>query len=248
MLVRECLLVVAVMALMGASTHAQGDQDKTPVGSWMLKPNTGISDLWLLVEKEKGWAIGTRTAVTVDGARVAHTSFKISGRAWRCVEIIEGSRKPICARCHESGSLPDKWTHSAERGNSYAQYETGCVAAVVLAEPTETSGAKRKRRPRQVAESYVVQLWLLHSRENILEEWTRLQIAWPDLLEGMKPDVVPLRSNRSATRYRVHIGSFADYGAAKAFCERLKSNNQDCLPVRAAEPVGNLYPGGTVTR
>jgi hypothetical protein len=94
------LPVLAVTMLISTGVVAQNDRSKMPDGSWVAKPDTEVSVLWSLVEKEKGWATGTRTVTEADGARTVLTTFKISGRDWRCVESFNTARRSLGTECY----------------------------------------------------------------------------------------------------------------------------------------------------
>ena len=93
-------LALMALALTAVSVAAQSDTGKMPAGSWVAKPNTAISLLWSLVEREKGWATGTRTVAQGDGRRVLMTSFKISGAAWRCFQNFDRTGHATGTRCY----------------------------------------------------------------------------------------------------------------------------------------------------
>ncbi len=93
------LVLVATM-LIATAAVAQTDRSKMPEGAWVVKPDTEVSVLWSLVEREKGWATGTRTVTEADGSRTELTTFKISGRDWRCVENFNTSRRSLGTQCY----------------------------------------------------------------------------------------------------------------------------------------------------
>ncbi|MCZ6839166.1 MAG: SPOR domain-containing protein, partial [Alphaproteobacteria bacterium] len=75
-----------------------------------------------------------------------------------------------------------------------------------------------------------VQLAALKSQQDSEAEWTRLQRANQDLLDGLTLRVQQAKLSKG-TYYRLQAGPLADLATATELCKSLKSRNQDCLIV-----------------
>ena len=75
-----------------------------------------------------------------------------------------------------------------------------------------------------------VQLAALKSQQDSEAEWTRLQRANQDLLDGLTLRVQQAKLSKG-TYYRLRVGPLADLATAAGLCKSLKSRNQDCLIV-----------------
>src|SRR5262249_55752206 len=73
-----------------------------------------------------------------------------------------------------------------------------------------------------------VQLAAVKSADAAQAAWKKLTKTYPDVLKGLKLEVVKLDRGSDGALYRVQAGPFADRSAAEATCGRLKGKNQGC--------------------
>src|SRR5262249_29733589 len=76
-----------------------------------------------------------------------------------------------------------------------------------------------------------VQLAAVKSADAAQVAWKKLTKTYPDVLKGLKLEVVKLDRGTDGALYRVQAGPFADRSAAETACSRLKGKNQGCLVV-----------------
>jgi len=96
------------------------------------------------------------------------------------------------------------------------------AAGNAAAPPTQTAMATGVFR---------VQLAAVKSADAAQTAWKKLTKTYPDVLKGLKLDVVRLDRGADGALYRVQAGPFADRSAAEGACDRLKGKNQPCLVV-----------------
>ena len=96
------------------------------------------------------------------------------------------------------------------------------AAGAATATPTQTAMATGVFR---------VQLAAVKSADAAQAAWKKLTKTYPDVLKGLKLEVVKLDRGADGALYRVQAGPFADRSAADAACGRLKGKNQACLVV-----------------
>jgi sporulation related protein len=96
------------------------------------------------------------------------------------------------------------------------------AAGDVAATPTQTAMATGVFR---------VQLAAVKSTDAAQAAWKKLTKTYPDVLKGLKLEVVKLDRGADGALYRVQAGPFTDRSAAEAACGRLKGKNQGCLVV-----------------
>lgn len=81
---------------------------------------------------------------------------------------------------------------------------------------------------------YRVQIYALASDAAVRKAWPRLQKAHPDLLGGLKLNVV--RSSRGPLKgmvYRMQVGTLTSAATARKLCDRLRKRKLDCIVVRS---------------
>jgi len=96
-----------------------------------------------------------------------------------------------------------------------------------------STAAPAPTTPLQTASTtgaFRVQLAAVKTQDAAQAAWKKLTKAFPDVLAGMKLNVVKV-DRADGALYRVQGGSFADRAAAEAACGRLKAQNQACLVV-----------------
>jgi hypothetical protein len=97
--------------------------------------------------------------------------------------------------------------------------------------PDQTAVADTPTQTAMAAGAFRVQLAAVKSSDAAQVAWKKLTKTFPDVLKGLKLDVVKLERGADGALYRVQAGPFADRGAAEAACARLKGKNQGCLVV-----------------
>ncbi|MDA7948866.1 MAG: DUF2147 domain-containing protein [Hyphomicrobiaceae bacterium] len=76
---------------------------------------------------------------------------------------------------------------------------------------------------------YLVQVAARQSQNEALRAFNSLQRRYPQLLGGLRPEVMRADLGQRGVWYRVGIGPMAQQSAAVNFCQRLKSAGADCL-------------------
>ncbi len=76
---------------------------------------------------------------------------------------------------------------------------------------------------------YVIQIAAFRDQVQAAAGFARLRTAYPDLVEGLTPDVERADLGDRGIYYRLRIGAFETKDAAAALCTRLKGRGQDCI-------------------
>lgn len=78
---------------------------------------------------------------------------------------------------------------------------------------------------------YLVQLGAFREQAQASAFWKRLQDRLPVVMDGARMDVQKADLGAKGIYYRLRAAAFADRPTAMAFCQKLKSNGQDCIVV-----------------
>jgi cell division septation protein DedD len=113
-----------------------------------------------------------------------------------------------------TGTQPDETSAAPSASQSAA---TATVAAPV--QTATTTGAFR------------IQLAAVKSEDAAQAAWKKLMKTHPDVLKGLKLNVVKVDRGADGALFRVQGGPFADRNAAENACGRLKQKSQACLVV-----------------
>jgi cell division septation protein DedD len=106
-------------------------------------------------------------------------------------------------------------------GETSAAASDEATATVTVAEPvqTATTGAFR------------IQLAAVKTQDAAQAAWKKMMKTHPDVLKGLKVNVVKVDKGSDGTLFRVQGGPFADRAAAETACSKLKLKSQACLVV-----------------
>ena len=77
--------------------------------------------------------------------------------------------------------------------------------------------------------NFVVQIAAFRNAPRAEEEFTKLQVAHPDLLGALRSDIARADLGDRGIYYRLRVGPFQTKDAAGALCTRLKGRGQDCI-------------------
>jgi hypothetical protein len=87
--------------------------------------------------------------------------------------------------------------------------------------------------PRFIANGpYVAQLGAFRAERSVRPAWDRLARRSPELFEEARLDVQRVEIKERGVFYRMRAGYFADRTNAMRFCQRLRAQHRDCMPVR----------------
>jgi hypothetical protein len=87
--------------------------------------------------------------------------------------------------------------------------------------------------PRFIANgAYVAQLGAFRAERSVRPAWDRLARRAPELFEEARLDVQRVEIKERGVFYRMRAGYFVDRTNALRFCQRLRAQHQDCMPVR----------------
>jgi hypothetical protein len=98
-----------------------------------------------------------------------------------------------------------------------------------LAQPAPASEETHARRARDPAGGYGVQLGAFGSAASADREWQRLQVRFSQQLNGLSPRIV-IASSDTGQLYRLQAPA-AGEAQARAICDSLRQQSQDCVPV-----------------
>ena len=115
-------------------------------------------------------------------------------------------------------------------------------AAGTDAQPDETSAAASDEAtatvtvalPVQTAATtgaFRIQLAAVKTQDAAQAAWKKMMKTHPDVLKGLKVNVVKVDRGADGTLFRVQGGPFADRAAAETACSKLKQKSQACLVV-----------------
>src|SRR5215831_13598658 len=109
----------------------------------------------------------------------------------------------------------------------------GSSTSPPAADPSTAAGnaAATPTQTAMATGAFRVQLAAVKSADAAQTAWKKLTKTYPEVLKGLKLDVVKLDRGSDGALYRVQAGPFADRSAAEAACGRLKGKNQACLVV-----------------
>jgi hypothetical protein len=146
---------------------------------------------------------------------------KVDGSAAAPVAVVP-------AAASDTGATP--LVPAASPGETVGQ--TRVYAAVDpsdLAQPAPASEETHARRVRDPAGGYGVQLGAFGSAASADREWQRLQVRFSQELNGLSPRIV-VAGGDAGQLYRLQAPA-AGEAQARAICDSLRQQAQDCVPV-----------------
>ena len=103
------------------------------------------------------------------------------------------------------------------------------VSPADFAQPAPAADETRATRVRSPAGGYGVQLGAFVSAASADREWQRLQVRFSQELNGLSPRIV-VASSDGGQLYRLQAPA-AGEAEARAICDSLRQQSQDCVPV-----------------
>ena len=79
--------------------------------------------------------------------------------------------------------------------------------------------------------AFRIQLAAVKTQEAAQAAWKKMMKTHPDVLKGLKLNVVKVDRGADGALFRVQGGPFADRAAAESACGKLKQKSQACLVV-----------------
>ncbi|MBK1697737.1 SPOR domain-containing protein [Rhodovibrio salinarum] len=129
----------------------------------------------------------------------------------------------------ESAAETPSRTPERKPGGDGAASQSETQPQTAEAEPTQ-SAAEATQDPEPAQGRYAVQLAAVKSEQAARQAWSNFQQRFPDLLGGQSLLLQNAEVN-GQMYWRVRTGPFGERSAAQQLCDRLKAQDQACLPV-----------------
>jgi cell division septation protein DedD len=104
-------------------------------------------------------------------------------------------------------------------------------AAATAGEPTAPATVSVPVQTATTTGAFRIQLAAVKTQDAAQAAWKKILKTNPDVLKGLKLNVVKVDRGADGALFRVQGGPFADRGAAESACGKLKQKNQACLVV-----------------
>jgi len=101
------------------------------------------------------------------------------------------------------------------------------IALLLTAAPAHADGPALKPG---VGEGYLFQLGAEHSEAEAAHSWIVIAARAGGALDGLKPEITPVKVPRKGRLWRLRGGP-VDVAGATAICARLKARSIDCIVV-----------------
>jgi cell division septation protein DedD len=95
----------------------------------------------------------------------------------------------------------------------------------------DTPPANQPAQVATAASAFRIQLAAVKTHDAAQAAWKKLTKNYPDVLKGLKPNIVKVDRGAEGTLFRVQGGPFASRDAAESACSKLKQKSQPCLVV-----------------
>jgi cell division septation protein DedD len=104
-------------------------------------------------------------------------------------------------------------------------------AATTADEPTAPATVSVPVQTATTTGAFRIQIAAVKTQDAAQAAWKKILKTNPDVLKGLKLNVVKVDRGADGTLFRVQGGPFADRGAAESACGKLKQKSQACLVV-----------------